>query len=350
MSLPEAVAGRAAETVELDGVPVPGNFGDPAGEYEAARNLVALAHRPDRTLVAFSGEDRRKFLQGLLTNDIEGIPPGGGRAALFLDTKGHVRGALDIWAEEEALIVGCDVGFVETALPDLARYVLAADVHIEDRREVDSVFAILGAAAAELLRRSGVDVPAAARAHARITLGGAAVRLARTPDLGVDGLEIHVPRGSADDVCRALEKLGDDGVTYIGWQTVEALRVEHGAARFGRELTGNEFPQEAGLDAAVDYEKGCYLGQETVARIHYRGQVNRLLSGLRSASPLPRGAELVSSEREIGRVTSVAESPRFGAIALGYVRRDEAESGATLDVRTENGVVEARVVTLPFAD
>ncbi len=129
------------------------------------------------------------------------------------------------------------------------------------------------------------------------------------------------------------------------------MRVEAGIVAFGREISGEEFPQEARLDEAVDYDKGCYLGQETVARIHYRGQVNRLLSGLRSESPLTPGARLISSGKEVGRVTSAVVSPRLGPIALGYVRRQESEAGAALEVRADGADLgTARVVSLPFDD
>jgi folate-binding protein YgfZ len=129
------------------------------------------------------------------------------------------------------------------------------------------------------------------------------------------------------------------------------LRVEAGVTGFGREINGEEFPQEARLDEAVDYEKGCYLGQETVARIHYRGQVNRLLSGLRSEMLLTAGAKLISSDKAVGQVTSAVVSPRLGPIALGYVRRQESEAGAALEVRADGADLgTARVVSLPFDD
>ena len=132
---------------------------------------------------------------------------------------------------------------------------------------------------------------------------------------------------------------------------MEVLRVEAGITSFGHEISGEEFPQEARLDKAIDYQKGCYLGQETVARIHYRGQVKRVLSGLRTEFPLTTGAKLISSDNEVGRVTSSVVSPRLGPIALAYVRREESESGVVLDVRVDDeDLGTARVVSLPFDD
>ena len=351
MSVPAAVADRAAEFIEVAGASIAAHFGDPDQEYEAAHHGVGLAHRSRRALVRVGGSDRHKFLQGLLTNDVTDLAPGEGRPALFLDTKGHVRGVLDLWAEEDAIVAGCDVGFVEAALPDLAKYILGADVSIEDRRGLETVIAVHGVGSEESLTRVGIDMPdESPRAHVVGEIAGAEVRLARTPDLGTPGVEVHVPTEAVDNVWAALEEAaGDFAPVYVGWNVAEVLRVEAGVAGFGREIRGEEFPQEARLDGAVDYEKGCYLGQETVARIHYRGRVNRLLSGLRAESPLAAGAELISSDKMVGRVTSAVVSPRLGPIALGYVRRQEAEPGAALEVRADGADLgTVRVVSLPF--
>lgn len=353
MSAPAVLGGRAAEQTEVGGIEVPAHFGDPSREYEAARHGAGLAHRAGRALFRIGGAGRSKFLQGLLSNDVEALAPGEGCQALFLDTKGHVRGALDLWAESDAIIAGCDAGFIDDALPDLTKYILAADVQVDDLRPDQTVLALMGAAADDVLAAVGAQAPAAAAcAHRRAELAGVEVRLARTPGLGTTGFEIHVPTAAVDEVWAALESTGGESApTYVGWNVAEALRVEAGVARLGHEITGDEFPQEVGLDGAVDYEKGCYLGQETVARIHYRGQVNRLLSGVRAETPLPQGAELISSGREVGRITSVAVSPRLGPIALALVRREESEGSATVEVRSDGAVVaEARVVTLPIAD
>jgi len=287
----------------------------------------------------------------LLTSNVVTLGAGEGRQALFLDTKGHVRGSLDLWAEDDAIIVGCDAGFVDQSLADLTRYILAADVKVEDLRPTHTVLGVIGPETERLLRNAGLEAPGSSlRAHVRGTVAGVDVRLARTPGLGAPGVELHVPVQSADAVWKALEEAGGGTIPrYLGWSAAEALRIEGGIPRHGAEITGEEFPQEARLDDAIDYEKGCYLGQETVARIHYRGRVNRLLSGVVSDAPLPAGAELLLSERTIGAVTSAAESPRRGPIALAYVRRDEADAGVPVQCRRGGKIVaEGRVVGLPF--
>ena len=353
MTFPAVIANRAAEVTEVAGATVAAHFGDPGREYEAARHGVGLAHRSRRALFRVSGSDRSKILQALLTSDVAGLKEGEGQASLFLDNKGHVRGALDLWAEDDAVLAGCDVGFVESVLPDLGRYVLGADVSIEDRRDQETVIAVHGAGSEDSLSGAGFPIPAEApHAHIAGKIAGVEVRFARTPDLGTPGVEVHVPTSAIDNVWAALEETMCDFVPVcVGWNIAEVLRVESGITSFGHEISGEEFPQEARLNEAIDYQKGCYLGQETVARIHYRGQVKRVLSGLRAEFPLTIGAKLISSDNEVGRVTSSAVSPRLGSIALAYVRREESKSGAALDVRVDDedlGTV--RVVSLPFDD
>ena len=353
MTFPAVIANRAAEVTEVAGATVAAHFGDPGREYEAARHGVGLAHRSRRALFRVSGSDRSKFLQALLTSDVAGLKEGEGQASLFLDNKGHVRGALDLWVEDDAVLAGCDVGFVESVLPDLGRYVLGADVSIEDRRDQETVIAVHGAGSEDSLSGAGFPIPAEApHAHIAGKIAGVEVRFARTPDLGTPGVEVHVPTSAIDNVWAALEETMCDFVPVcVGWNIAEVLRVESGITSFGHEISGEEFPQEARLNEAIAYQKGCYLGQETVARIHYRGQVKRVLSGLRAEFPLTIGAKLISSDNEVGRVTSSAVSPRLGSIALAYVRREESKPGAALDVRVDDedlGTV--RVVSLPFDD
>ena len=130
MTSPAVVADRAVEVTKVAGATVAAHFGDPGREYEAARHGVGLAHRSRRALFRVSGSDRCKFLQALLTSDVSGLERGEGQASLFLDTKGHVRGVLDLWAEDDAVLAGCDVGFVESVLPDLERYVPVSYTHL----------------------------------------------------------------------------------------------------------------------------------------------------------------------------------------------------------------------------
>jgi folate-binding protein YgfZ len=176
-------------------------------------------------------------------------------------------------------------------------------------------------------------------AHVRTEVGGVAVRAIRT-DVGVDLLCESAELGALRSALEA------SGATPVDEPVVECLRVERGRPRYGIELDDTVIPQEAGLnDRAVSFTKGCYVGQETVARLHYRGKPNRHLRGLRLAGPARSGDPVWLGERQVGQVASVAESPRFGSIALALVRR-EAPVGSSVTVADAVG---AEVVELPFS-
>ena len=319
-------------------------------EYEAARSGVALIQRPWRTLVSVEGEGRVGFLQGMLSNEIKALAAGDGCRTLLLDNKGKVQGDLDLWVESEAIIMACDAAVVETVLGSLRKYVLATPVQFHELADEQGVVGLVGPEADALLEGAGAQVPPdTTHGHVRASVAGVDVRLARTTTLAAEGLEIHVPREALADVLTALRDAADGKLLDVGDEAAEVLRVEAGLPHEGSELTGEQSPQEVRLDDAINYDKGCYLGQETVARIHYRGNVNRLLIGLRLCEPVARGAGLFVLEREVGEVTSVAVSPHLGPIGLGYVRRELAAAGTELTLRTDDGEsLTAEVSDLPF--
>lgn len=319
-------------------------------EYEAARSGVALMQRPRRTLVSVEGEKRGEFLQGMLSNEILALAAGDGCRSLLLDNKGKVQGDLDIWAESEAIIMACDVAVVEVVLGSLRKYVLATPVQFRGLAEEQCVVGIVGPEAEALLEAAGAQVPpVTAYGHVRASVAGVEVRLARTNALAAPGFEIHVPLEALAAVAAALRDAAGGKLPDVGDETAEVLRIEAGLPYEGSELTGEQFPQEARLDDAISYDKGCYLGQETVARIHYRGNVNRLLIGLRLHRSVARGADLFVQEQAVGEVTSVAVSPHLGPIGLGYVRRELAGAGTELTLRTDAGEsMAAEVSDLPF--
>jgi folate-binding protein YgfZ len=319
-------------------------------EYEAARSGVALMPRPWRTLVSVEGEGRVSFLQGMLSNEIQALAAGHGCRALLLDNKGKVQADLDLWVEIEAIILACDAAVAENVLAGLRKYVLATPVQFRELDDEQGVVGLVGPGAVALLEGIGIQVPPdTSHGHIRAFVAGVDVRLARTTALAAEGFEIHLPREAHADVATALRKAGDGNLLDVGSEAAEVLRVEAGLPREGSELTGEQFPQEVRLDDAISYDKGCYLGQETVARIHYRGNVNRLLVGLRFREPVARGDSLFAQEKEIGEVTSVAVSPRLGPIGLGYVRRELAAAGTELALQTGDGEpLTAEVADLPF--
>lgn len=318
----------------------PGDLGAPEAELRAAREGVAVGWHERRGLFEVSGADRHDFLHRMLTATIEPGDPGSGLRTLLLDNKGHVLADIDLFEEEGRVLGVTGADAVETALAALGRYVLRSDVRLEP--VAHHVIAAVGPESESLLQELGISAPASTPGSSRGRVGEAEVRCLRTPRLA-GGFELTARPEESGGVAAALL---DAGGTAVGSAALETLRVEAGIPGHGSELTGDEFPQEAHLDPWVDFDKGCYLGQETVARIHYRGQVNRLLCRLRSEESVETGRTLVRERREVGVITSVAPRAHGGPMALAYVRRELAEAGTHL--ACEPGAVAMEVLeTIP---
>jgi tRNA-modifying protein YgfZ len=295
---------------------------------------VLLIDRSERGKLALTGPEAKEFLHGQVTNDIEGLEAGQGCYAAFLTPKGKMLGDLRVLDVGDELLLDTERVALQELFNMIHRYKLGRAVELHKRTLETALFSVIGPDARGILRAE--DLPATEHANRRSTIAGHPVVLAAT-DLGVD---VFCAAEHADEVRAALAADPADEAA------AEVLRVEHGRPRYGIDLDDSVIPQEAGLnERAVSFEKGCYVGQETVARLHYRGKPNRHLRGLRLSAPAETGAPLRLGEREVGRLGSVVESPRFGPIALAIVRR-EAEPGSTLTVG-ENGLT-AEVVELPF--
>ena len=309
-------------------------------EEEAYRALVAgcgLVDRSERGKLALTGTEAKDFLHGQVTNDILGLEPGRGCYAAFLTHKGKMIGDLRVLDAGDELLLDCERAVLQDLFNMIRRFKLGRDVELHKRTVECGLLSLIGPDARAIA--GAVDLPAAEHAHRSGEVGGAPVRLIAT-DLGVDVL------CAAADTARVRDALTAAGAVEVDEAAAEVRRVETGRPRFGVDLDDSVIPQEAGLnERAVSFTKGCYVGQETVARLFYRGKPNRHLRGLRLSAPAPSGAPLRLGDREVGRLGSVAASPALGAIALALVRR-EADPGTTLVVGDDG--VSAVVVELPF--
>jgi folate-binding protein YgfZ len=303
--------------------------------YRAMTEGCAVVDRSERGKLALTGVEAKEFLQGQVTNDVERLEPGDGCYAAFLTHKGKMLGDLRILDTGDELLLDCERLALQELFTMIRRFKLGRDVELHKRTLEYGLLSLIGP---DARRVAGADdVPGTEHAHRAGRIGGAAVRLIAT-DLGVDVL---CEAADAEPVAAALIAAG---AVPAGEDAAEVLRVETGRPRYGIELDDGVIPQEAGLnDRAVSFEKGCYVGQETVARLHFRGKPNRHLRGLRLTGPAATGTPLRLGEREVGRLGTVVDSPRHGPIALALVRR-EAQPGDTLAA----GDVEAEVVDLPF--
>jgi tRNA-modifying protein YgfZ len=303
------------------------------GQYRALRESAGMIDRSPRGKLTARGAEAAEYLQGQLTNDVEALAPGEGCYAALLDRKGHLQGDMRV------LRLGADEFWVDTEPIALERvhkhldtYRVGRDVEIADVGEGHSIISVIGPAAQEVTG-SGPLPPEGA--HRELAAGRAVAT-----DLGVD---VIVPRADAE---RAAHELREAGAVEVSEQAAEILRIESGRPRFGAEMTAATMPAEAGIEQrAVSFTKGCYIGQEPVARLHYKGKPNRQLRGLRLSAPAPAGEAIRSGERDLGTIGSACLSPALGPIALAIVRR-EASVGDTVKVGDDGTTAE--IVDLPF--
>jgi folate-binding protein YgfZ len=309
-----------------------------SSEYGTVTSACGLFDRSERGKLALTGTEAKSFLQGQVTNDVESLTPGTGCYAAFLTPKGKMLGDVRILDIGDELLLDTERVALQELFNMIRRFSIGYDVQLHKRTLEQGLLSLVGP---EALATAGLEQLAAApeHTHARAELGGVAVRAIRT-DVGVD-LLCDAERSTV--LRSALEGVG---VPPVDEPVVECLRVEHGRPRYGIDLDDTVIPQEAGLnERAVSFSKGCYVGQETVARLNYRGKPNRHLRGLRLSGRAQSGEPLRLGDREVGHLGSVAESPRFGWIALALVRR-EAPVGSTVTV---GDGLSAEVVDLPFS-
>jgi tRNA-modifying protein YgfZ len=305
---------------------------DLESQYRAMREGVALVD-PGRATLRVSGADSVDFLQGQVTNDVEGLEPGLGCYALLLNPKGRILADMRVlMLDPDELLLDSEQH--ETLRSTLSMYTIGRDARVADAEM--SVRSLLGPSAASAL---GLEPPEAEHSHVQGRLGGVDVLAVRT-DAGVDLLFPTADAGSVEALL--AEKASQRGLE----EAAEIVRIESGRPRYGIDMTADNLPGEVGLEQrAISFTKGCYVGQEPVARMHHRGHPNRHLRGLRLSAPAEPGAPLQAEGKQVGAITSACVSPALGPIALAIVRR-EVEPGAVVEVSSSNAA--ATVLALPF--
>jgi folate-binding protein YgfZ len=291
---------------------------------------AGVVDRSDRGVLRASGADRVRFLNGMLSNDIARLAAARVCPALLLDRKGHVLSELTVLHVEGALLLDTAPGTSASVREILEKHVIADDVRIDDLAAELAQLSIEGPDARAALAAIGVDAPEPAQLRAEpegaLWVGGGAF----TPE----GVRLIGPRAR---VARARAQLG---LAPLSPRQVSLLRIAYRVPEYGVDLSDRNFPQEARLDAALSYTKGCYIGQEIVARIQSRGAVRKFLSQLAFDAPVEAGAELSAGGHRAGELTR-AETPdgERGALALGYVGREWAEPGTAVEAGGARGRV-----------
>jgi folate-binding protein YgfZ len=352
---------------ELTGAEIVSHYGDALAEHTALRETAAVLDLSFRSRICLTGADRARFLHGQATNDIQRLRTSDGCYAAVTSAKGKMESDLNIYALQDELLLDFEPGLTAKISQRLEKYIVADDVQVVDVAPHYGLLSVQGPKSAAVVEALQIftELPAKPFQSVKIsdvTLGE--IYLMNQPRLHPDGahrmtrpttgFDLFVPTNSlgavADKLIAAAQSVGGRA---CGWDAFEMARIEAGIPRFGADMDESNIPLECGIEArAVSYNKGCYIGQEVINRIHSIGHVNKELRSLRLADSLKqlpmKGDKLFHENKEVGYVTSAVKSAALKAnLALGYVRREANAPGTELVLR---GVDETKalIIELPF--
>jgi folate-binding protein YgfZ len=360
MTLREFHQSLGARFEQVRGGEVVAGYGDAMAEHAALRATAAVLDFSFRGRLCLAGADRVEFLHGQVTNDIKSLAPGDGCYNALVTAKGRMVGDANAWRLADELLLDLEPGCAAVVAARFEKFIVAADVQVLDAAPHFGLLTVQGPRAPDAVRSLALpgDVPPQPWRSIAVdhdTLGR--IYMMNLPRTGTAGFDFFVPVASlaavADKLIAAARAVGGRAA---GWQAFEWARVEAGIPRFGADMDDTTLPPEAGIEArAVSYSKGCYVGQEVIARIRTYGQVMRKLCGLRlpdGLASLPaRGDKLFKDGKEAGFITTAIASPALRAnVALGCVRREVVQAGGDLTLQSADGAVAVRIVELPFAE
>jgi hypothetical protein len=315
--------------------------------YGAARTRAGWLDRSQRDRFTVSGPDRARLLHNLTTNDIQGLPIGRGCEAFVTSPQGKTLGLVTVHAGPDQILLRADPGALETIRPHLEKYGVLEDAQLQDIGPETREIHLLGPRSGEILGALGISVPADSPELAVITAAwrDASLLVIRESPAGVPGWTLIGPLGVSEALLEAIGAVADAfPAVPVPPEVFEALRIEAGTPVQGRDVTPENLPQELDRnDRAISFHKGCYLGQETVARLDALGHVNKILRGLRVRSDTvpDAGSSLVDrSGHTVGKITSVAYSPGWrGPVALGLVRVKHAQAATQLALESNPAIL-----------
>jgi folate-binding protein YgfZ len=321
------------------GCEIPSHYGNYEQEYAALRNNVGLRDVSHFGKVRITGRDRQKFIHSMVSSDVKDLKAGEGVLSVFLDVKGHIQADMKFYAFPDMLLMVLQHYVRDKILQGLDRYIISEDVTMKDVTEEYGMLQLLGSQAESFLQSHNVTaLPQKLYSFTSMSFNGTNAHLIR---LGV-GFAILCAAGDTTALLNQFD------LPLVGARAFEIYRIENGLPLMHRDMDESNFPQEARLDAALNFSKGCYLGQEVMARIDAQGHVNKQLMGIAGDVPLKSGESLYKGNREIGKITSATTSPILNKpFAIGYVRREFAKEGETVEIGDDRttGIVKALPLT-----
>ncbi len=338
----------------LNGAEVVSDYGDVLSEHQALRGTVGVLDLSFRSRICLTGADRIRFLHGQVTNDVKKLGAGQGCYSALTTAKGKIQSDLNIFNLPEELLLDFEPGLARLVSERLEKYIVADDVQVVDVAPHYGLLSVQGPKAEVVVRALGVflEIPTAPLSFVRVVdEAHGEIYLMNHARLGSTGFDLFVPLAALGALADKLIPAGEaTGGRACGWTAFEIARIEAGIPRYGTDMDETNLASECGIEArAISYQKGCYIGQEVLNRIHSIGHVNRELRALRLAvdsSSLPaRGDKLLQGDKEVGYVTSAVVSPMLNCIvALGYVRREANAGGTELTLRSGSGESRATIV------
>jgi folate-binding protein YgfZ len=331
----------AASVGEYGGAKTAARFGDPREELAALRSGCGVYDLGFRAKIFLTGEDRVRWLNGMVTNNIRDLAVGRGVYAFLLNPQGRILGDLYAYNRGESIAVDTDLSQAEKILATFDHYIIMDDVEVKNLSEDQTALGIGGPRWAETLKTAGIAVPE--------------MQILQIDSISWEGIECSLVRGEREnyeiwlpskDVRRLWNSLLVAGATPVGFEALELQRIESGVPAYGIDIRERDLPQETEQDRALNFSKGCYVGQEIVERIRSRGAVHRKFTGFLIDAPVTPGTKVAANGKDIGEITSVAALPVAAdrTIALGYIRREVGAPGREVMI----GTTKATVVQLPL--
>ena len=333
--------------------PWPAQFGSVRDEFNTLRSTCGAFHLVDQVKLRLTGKDRVRWLNGMTTNNIRDLSPEHGVYGFLLNPQGHILGDLTAYNRNDLIVVSTEASQLEKILATFDHYIIMDDVEVANITDEVASVGVAGPNCEAVLRAAGFDVPSLGQLQmAEMSWQNEHLTIIRGEHNKYPSFELWT---APNRIPGLLSTLQASGSMLVGANALELYRIALGVPRYGQDIRERDLPQETAQDRALNFNKGCYVGQEIVERIRSRGNVHRKFTGFKLSGTLPAtGAKIQSQGKDVGEITSTALIPALGQderghdqpLALGYVRREFAVPGKELQLEGATAVV----ADLPFTD
>ena len=347
-ALYQRLAATAAQSGPYVGAETALSFSGVSSELQTLFAGAGIFDLGWRGKIIVTGQDRGRWLNGMLTNNVRDLPVNHGNYNFLLNSQGRILGDMYVYNRGEYLLLDTDQAQVAAIMKTLDHFIIMDDVELSDASGTLTAIGVCGPKAAPVLAAAGIGIEGLQPMEARDqTVGNIGITIVRGPEQKPNWFEIWVSSANAGEIWELLTEAGGQAV---GADALEAWRILHGIPRYGQDIRERDLPQETEQSQALNFTKGCYIGQEIVERIRSRGQVHRKFTGFEFENDLPAPGKIEDHGRVVAEITSVAQvkvqaDAAEKNIALGYVRRESGQPGAAIQLNGKSG----RIASLPFA-